>query len=63
MRGTDGSRSLVPASWQDFGGYGDHLRYHENKASYILARGRIPSMVGLGQGLEELGGNDMGRIP
>ena len=42
--------------------YGDHLRCHYDKASYKLTRGRIPSMMGLGQSLKELGGNDMGRV-
>ena len=30
--------------------------------SRIPARGCIPSMVGLGKSLKELGGNDMGRV-
>ena len=29
----------------------------------IPAKGKIPSMLGLGQSLKELGGNDMGRVP
>ena len=39
---------MVPEILQDFGGYGDQLRYHENKASCIPARGSIPSVVGGG---------------
>ena len=42
--------------------YGDHLRCHYDKASCIPFIGRIPSMVGLGQSLKELGSNDMGRV-
>ena len=30
-------------------------------SSHIPARGTIPSVVGLGQRLKELGGNDMGK--
>ena len=42
--------------------YEDHLQCHKDKASCILARERIPSMVGLSQSLKELRGNDIGRV-
>ena len=50
-RRSDGGGPLVYAGEEDIGGDKDYLRYDQDQTSCILARGRGPSVVELGEDL------------